>query len=76
MVLWCYAQAERLAQDGFLVVCADEIPNFQVLERQPIRRARPGLIEQQEFECVRHGGPSPTMFARPRMNITGPMRTP
>jgi DDE superfamily endonuclease len=54
-VLWCYAHAEQLAQAGFLVVCADEIPNFQVLERQPIRRARPGLIEQQEFEYVRHG---------------------
>lgn len=54
-VLWCYAQAERLADKGIEVVCADEIPNFQVLERHPIRRAKPGLIERQEFEYVRHG---------------------
>ena len=30
-------------------------PNFQVLERRPIRRAIPGSIEQQEFEYIRHG---------------------
>lgn len=54
-ILWCYAQAERLAQQGVWVVCADEIPNKQVLERTPIRRAIPGAIEQQEFDYVRHG---------------------
>jgi DDE superfamily endonuclease len=54
-VLWCYGNAERLARRGIWVVCADEAPNLQVLERQPIRRAIPGHVEQQEFEYTRHG---------------------
>jgi DDE superfamily endonuclease len=54
-VLWCYANADRLAARGLWVVCVDEIPNFQVLERRPVRRALPGSIEQQEFEYTRHG---------------------
>jgi hypothetical protein len=54
-VLWCYANAERLARQGIWVVAVDEKPNHQVLERNPIRRAIPGSIEQQEFEYTRHG---------------------
>jgi DDE superfamily endonuclease len=54
-VLWCYAHAERLARQGIWVVAVDEKPNLQVLERDPIRRAIPGSIEQQEFEYTRHG---------------------
>jgi hypothetical protein len=54
-VLWCYGNAWRLAPRGLWVVCVDEIPNFQILERQPLRRALPGSIEQQEFEYRRHG---------------------
>jgi transposase len=54
-VLWCYANADRLAEQGIWVVCVDEIPTFQVLERHPIRRAIPGSIEQQEFDYIRHG---------------------
>lgn len=54
-ILWCYANANRLMERGFLVVCADEMPNLQALARHPIRRALPGAIEQQEFEYVRHG---------------------
>jgi hypothetical protein len=54
-VLWCYGNAERLARRGVWVVCTDEVPNLQVLEREPIRRAVPGSIEQQEFEYTRHG---------------------
>jgi transposase len=54
-VLWCYANAARLAERGIWVVCVDEIPTFQVLERDPIRRAIPGSIEQQEFDYARHG---------------------
>jgi DDE superfamily endonuclease len=54
-VLWCYANADRLAKCGIWVVCADEIPNHQVLERVPIRRGIPGSIEQQEFDYTRHG---------------------
>jgi hypothetical protein len=54
-VLWCYANAVRLAQKGIWVVAVDEKPNHQVLERAPIRRAIPGHVEQQEFEYTRHG---------------------
>jgi DDE superfamily endonuclease len=54
-VLWCYGNADRLARQGIWVVCTDEVPNHQVLERDPIRRAIPGHIEQQEFEYTRHG---------------------
>jgi hypothetical protein len=54
-VLWCYANAGRLAERGIWVVCTDERPNRQVLERTPIRRAVPGSIEQREFEYTRHG---------------------
>lgn len=54
-VLWCYANAARLAEQSIWVVCADEIPTFQVLERVPIRRAIPGSIEQQEYDYTRHG---------------------
>ena len=43
-ILWCYANAERLAERGFWVVCADEKPGFQVLERHPIRHSVPGPI--------------------------------
>jgi hypothetical protein len=54
-VLWCYANAERIARQGIWTVAVDEKPNLQVLERSPIRRAIPGSIEQQEFEYTRHG---------------------
>jgi hypothetical protein len=54
-VLWCYANAARLARRGVWTVAVDEIPNLQVLERKPIRRAQPGSIEQREFEYIRHG---------------------
>jgi DDE superfamily endonuclease len=61
-VLWCYANARRLARRGIWVVCADEVPNFQVLERRPLRRAIPGHSEQQEFEYVRHGTTNVLVF--------------
>jgi DDE superfamily endonuclease/Homeodomain-like domain len=54
-VLWCYANAERLARQGIWTVAVDEKPNLQVLEREPIRRAVPGSVEQREFEYTRHG---------------------
>jgi len=54
-VLWCYGNAADLAARGLWVVCVDEIPNLQVLEREPLRRAVPGSIEQQEFDYTRHG---------------------
>jgi transposase len=54
-VLWCYGNASRLAEQGIWVVCVDEVPTFQILERHPIRRAIPGSIEHQEFDYTRHG---------------------
>lgn len=54
-ILWCYAQAERLARRGIWVVCADEKPNFQVLERTPTRQSVRGSIGQREFDYTRHG---------------------
>ena len=54
-VLWCYGNAQRLASQGIWVVAVDEKPNHQVRERRPIRRAKPGSLEQQEFEYTRHG---------------------
>lgn len=54
-VLWCYSNADRLAEHGIWEVCVDEMPNCQVLQRQPIKRAIPGFIEHQEFEYIRHG---------------------
>jgi hypothetical protein len=61
-VLWCYANASRLAEVGIWVVCVDEIPTFQVLECDPIRRAIPGSIEQQEFDYTRHGTVNMLLF--------------
>nr|WP_224365397.1 transposase [Hyalangium versicolor] len=55
-VLWCYEHVVALAEQGEVVLCVDEKPNIQALERRrPTRTMRPGLIEQQEFEYVRHG---------------------
>jgi hypothetical protein len=58
-ILWCYANANRLMHKGFLIVCVDEMPNLQALERTPIRRAVPGSIEQQE-PARRHFSRNPT----------------
>jgi hypothetical protein len=54
-VLWGSGNAERLAREGYWVVCGDELPTFPVLGRRPIRRSIPGAIEQQEFDPTRHG---------------------
>jgi hypothetical protein len=55
-VLWCYERAFDLAEKGEIVVCLDEKPNLQALERRrPTRPMRPGQIEHQEFEYIRHG---------------------
>jgi hypothetical protein len=61
-VLWCYANAHRLARSGLWTVAVDEIPNFQVVEREPIRRAIPGALEQQELEYTRHGTVNMLLF--------------
>lgn len=55
-VLWCYERAHALAQREEVVLCLDEKPNLQALERRcPTRPMRPHLIERREFEYVRHG---------------------
>jgi hypothetical protein len=55
-VLWCYENAHALEQRGEVVLCVDEKPNIQALERRcPTRPMKPGLIQRQEFEYVRHG---------------------
>ena len=55
-ILWYYERIESLWQRGEVIICVDEKPNLQVLERaMPIQRMRPGQIERQEFEYIRHG---------------------
>ncbi len=55
-VLWCYEHVGWLLERHILVICLDEKPNLQVLERDgPVRGMIPGQIEQQEFDYVRHG---------------------
>jgi DDE superfamily endonuclease len=76
-ILWCYATAARLVRGGFWVACVDEMPNLQVIERDPLRRAIPGAIEQQEFEYVRHGTVNVLVFLivhSGRMEATCPAR--
>ncbi len=55
-ILWLYERIDWLWQRGEVVLCLDEKPNIQVLERKrPIVSMRPGHVELQEFEYVRHG---------------------
>lgn len=61
-VLWCYGNAGRWARPGLWTVAVDEMPNLQVLERRPIRRAIPGFVERQGFEYIRHGTVNLVLF--------------
>jgi len=55
-ILWCYERVYDLAAEGEMVICLDEKPNLQVLERRcPTRPMSAGHIERQEFEYIRHG---------------------
>lgn len=55
-ILWYYERIESLWQRGEVLICLDEKPNLQVLERaMPTQRMRRGQIERQEFEYIRHG---------------------
>ena len=55
-ILWYYERMESLWRRGEVLLCVDEKPNLQVLERaRPIQRMRPGQRERQEFEYCRHG---------------------
>ena len=76
-ILWCYANARRLVQEGLWIVCVDELPNLQAIERTPIRRPMPGEIEHQEFEYTRHGTVNVLVFLivhSGRMEATCPAR--
>lgn len=54
-VLWCYERVDRLIAHDEAVLALDEKPNIQALERAaPTQLMRPGQIERQEFEYVRH----------------------
>lgn len=55
-ILWCYEQVARLHARGEHVICLDEKPSIQALERAVATHAmRAGQIERQEFEYIRHG---------------------
>ena len=55
-ILWYYERIESLWRRGEVILCADEKPNIQVLERaKPTQPMRPGQPERQEFEYIRHG---------------------
>jgi len=55
-ILWYYKRMESLWQRGEVLICADEKPNLQVLERaRPTQLMQLGQIERQEFEYLRHG---------------------
>ncbi|MCL5995156.1 MAG: IS630 family transposase [Chloroflexi bacterium] len=55
-ILWYYERTASLWQRGEVLLCVDEKPNLQVLERaRPIQRMQPGQIERQAFEYIRHG---------------------
>ena len=51
-----YQQALVLYNTGVHVVCTDELTGIQALERKlPTLPMRPGYVERQEFEYIRHG---------------------
>ena len=55
-ILWYYERIESLWHRGEVIMCVDEKPNLQVLERaMPTQPMQPGQIERQEFEYIRHG---------------------
>ena len=55
-ILWLYERVKWLLAHDELVIALDEKPNLQALERaRPTQPMRPGQIERQEFEYVRHG---------------------
>ena len=51
-----YAQAIELHDQGVHVVSTDEKTGIQALERTaPTQAMKPGQVERQEFEYIRHG---------------------
>ena len=72
-ILWCYANAERLARRGFWVVCADEKPNFSRCRICGLKgnTVRPEfccgefVIAIIEHVCCRHGQQMGALRGRP-----------
>jgi hypothetical protein len=55
-ILWYYERIDNLWQRGEVLLCADEKPGLQVLERaQATQPMRARHIERREFEYSRHG---------------------
>lgn len=55
-ILWYYRRIDSLWRRGEIILAVDEKPNIQVLERAAPKHAmRPGQIERQEFDYLRHG---------------------
>jgi len=54
-VLWCYERAQSLLERDEVVLCWDEKPNLQAVQRDPQGPMRTGQIARQEFEYTRHG---------------------
>ncbi len=51
-----YHQAPQLHQEGVSIVSTDEKTSIQALERKhPTKPMKPGKVELQEFEYIRHG---------------------
>ena len=51
-----YRQAPELAEQGERVLSTDELTGVQALEREyPSLPMKPGQVERQEFEYIRHG---------------------
>lgn len=55
-ILWYYERIDSFWQRGEVILCVDEKPNIQVLERaKPTQPMRPGQVERYEFDYIRHG---------------------
>ncbi len=54
-VLWCYEHVRSLLERDELVLCWDEKPNLQAVERKPRTFGRPRQVQRQEFDYIRHG---------------------
>lgn len=55
-ILWLYERVDWLWAHDEIVLALDEKPNIQALERARLTQPmRPGQIERQEFEYIRHG---------------------
>lgn len=69
-----YHRAAELAEQGERVLSTDELTGVQALERKaPNLPLRPGMVERQEFEYIRHGTRS---FILNRDVVTGQIIAP